>query len=181
MTACPILIAHRGNLRGPSPPRENRPDYCWAATTFGFDVEIDVWAEDGPEEILWSYGHDGPQYPTTRDDAEVRVYSRHLWMHAKNPLAMETLVAMDRVRYRFPEENLPPLHAFWHQNDDFTLTTCGRIWTFPGKRLTADSICVLPENDPEFDLKNPAAYFTTMPHAICSDYVGDIRENWVVE
>ena len=36
-------------------------------------------------------------------------------------------------------------HYFWHQKDDITLTSKGYFWTFPGKKLTKNSICVLPE------------------------------------
>ena len=36
-------------------------------------------------------------------------------------------------------------HYFWHQEDDVTLTSKGYFWTYPGKTLTNNSICVLPE------------------------------------
>jgi hypothetical protein len=38
------------------------------------------------------------------------------------------------------------VHYFWHQNDDITITNKGYWWTFPGKKLYTNSICVLPEN-----------------------------------
>ena len=34
---------------------------------------------------------------------------------------------------------------FWHQQDDFTLTNRGYIWTYPGKCITPMSIMVMPE------------------------------------
>jgi hypothetical protein len=34
---------------------------------------------------------------------------------------------------------------FWHQEDDYTLTSLHYIWAYPGKKLTNNSICVLPE------------------------------------
>ena len=36
-------------------------------------------------------------------------------------------------------------HYFWHQEDDYTITSKGIIWAYPGKKLTNNSICVLPE------------------------------------
>jgi len=52
------FISHRGNLTGPNPERENHPSYILEATANGFEVEIDLWYENG-KLIL---GHDEPQY-----------------------------------------------------------------------------------------------------------------------
>jgi hypothetical protein len=53
-----ILISHRGNISGPNPEQENHPDYIWAAIQAGYDVEVDVWFENGK----FMLGHDEPQY-----------------------------------------------------------------------------------------------------------------------
>jgi len=37
-----ILIAHRGNWKGPS-EKENDPEYLEQALKHGFDVETDIW------------------------------------------------------------------------------------------------------------------------------------------
>jgi hypothetical protein len=37
------IIAHRGNLDGPDPTRENSPIYVMAALAAGVDVEVDLW------------------------------------------------------------------------------------------------------------------------------------------
>ena len=37
------LIAHRGNIDGPNPERENSPEYIEEALKAGYDVEVDVW------------------------------------------------------------------------------------------------------------------------------------------
>ena len=62
------------------------------------------------------------------------------------------------------------LHYFWHQEDNFTLTSKNYIWTYPGKTYTPKSIIVMPEwnkNIDEFvDLRAYDCY------GICSDYVG---------
>ena len=52
--------------------------------------------------------------------------------------------------------------CFWYQNDDITLTSNGYIWTYPGKQLTLNSICVLPEQS-NTKIFNCAG--------ICSDFI----------
>ena len=53
-----ILIAHRGNVDGPEPERENSYEHINNALNRGFDVEIDVWYH----ENNWYLGHDEPKY-----------------------------------------------------------------------------------------------------------------------
>ena len=67
------LIAHRGNVNGPS-AQENHPDHIKEALNLGFEVEIDVWVIDG--EVF--YGHDGPQYKGTILDLDKRC-----WLHCR--------------------------------------------------------------------------------------------------
>ena len=58
-----ILISHRGNINGPNPSMENKPEYVLDAKLKGYDVEIDVWwKEDG-----FYLGHDEPQYKVSRE------------------------------------------------------------------------------------------------------------------
>lgn len=52
------IISHRGNLDGPTPDRENSPDFIKKALKSGYHVEIDLRIIDGK---FW-LGHDGPQY-----------------------------------------------------------------------------------------------------------------------
>jgi glycerophosphoryl diester phosphodiesterase len=42
-----LLISHRGNISGPQPKLENTVAYIEQAINQGFDVEIDVWFQDG--------------------------------------------------------------------------------------------------------------------------------------
>ena len=58
------------------------------------------------------------------------------------------------------------IHSFWHQNDDFALTSQGYIWTFPGKKLHKNSVAVKPE---QFDFKD-----IEICYAVCSDFAGEI-------
>jgi len=74
-----------------------------------------------------------------------------LWCHAKNKEAFSKLL----------ENNLT---TFWHQNDDYTLTSNGWIWVYPNKPLLgANSVCCMPELS--INTYNPK-----MCGAICTDY-----------
>jgi hypothetical protein len=140
-----ILIAHRGNINGPNPKLENRPDYLWTARYAGYEVEADVWYDGG-----WWLGHDKPQYKVPN-----RNILYQIWCHAKNDEALE------RMRMR------DIYHCFWHQKDDYTLTSNGYIWAFPNKKLVKGCICVLPEM---YDRPIEAKVLQNCA-GICSDYV----------
>tara|TARA_R110002051_G_scaffold322580_1_gene413459 strand:- start:820 stop:1287 length:468 start_codon:yes stop_codon:yes gene_type:complete len=141
-----IYIAHRGNIRGALPERENHPDYITEALKKDFNVEVDVWYEDKS----WVLGHDAPQYEISLHF----LYNRFLWCHAKNIEALK-------------EMSTRGIHCFWHQSDDVTLTSQGYLWTYPGKLLTTKSICVNPETIKNQDVDICAG--------ICSDYIEDYR------
>lgn len=138
-----ILISHRGNIDGSNPLFENTIQYINKAIELGFNVEIDVWYENNK----WFLGHDNPQHEVNFDF----LLSDKLWCHAKNIQALLGLKNGNIQKY------------FWHENDKFTLTSNGLIWTYPGNVLTSQSICVLPElnNQKEFDEIT----------GICSDFI----------
>jgi hypothetical protein len=122
------IIAHRGNLNGPS-ASENSPEKLQEAILEGFDVEMDIWYKDG---LLWS-GHDRPEY--LLDLGFLRQHHNNIWFHCKNIEAAEYL-------------SNTPLFApnfFSHDSDDFVITSFGYIWAFPGHKLTKGSVCVMPE------------------------------------
>lgn len=143
-----FLIAHRGNVDGPCPEFENKPEYIFGGLR-GYDnihFEVDVWYVGG-ELFL---GHDNPQYKIS----ESFLMEARLWCHAKNLEAFEYIL------------KCPIIHGFWHQEDDFALTTRGYVWTYPGKPLCKHSVCVLPELCSHgFD--NVAG--------VCSDFIGRYR------
>lgn len=119
-----LLISHRGNISGPDPEKENSPSYILEALK-KYDVEIDVWLVNN-EYFL---GHDEPTYKVE----ESFLRQEGLWCHAKN---QEALVSMVNK----------PIHCFWHQNDDVTLTSKNYLWTFPGKPIHGEmAIAVVPE------------------------------------
>ena len=121
-----ILISHRGNLNGKDVDNENNPLYIDRALGKGYDVEIDVWYENGK----WYLGHDKPQYEIELD----YLRNKKLWCHAKNIEGLNSMLEDE-------------IHCFWHQEDDVTLTSKGYMWTYPGKTLTTNSIAVLPEEE----------------------------------
>jgi hypothetical protein len=136
-----ILISHRGNINGINKDLENQPEYLINAINEGFNVEVDVRFEFG-EFFL---GHDFSQYKIN----EKFLCSNKVWCHAKTP---ETLTALKKIN----------AHYFWHQEDDYTITSKGYFWTYPNKRLIPESICVLPEmcDYKQFDCVG-----------ICSDFI----------
>jgi hypothetical protein len=119
-----FFISHRGNLNGINQHEENKPNYIFNALSKNFDVEVDIWFTDGS----FFLGHDKPEFSIN----EEFLSNKKIWFHAKNVEALNQL-------------NIRGLHCFWHQNDDVVLTSKGFLWTYPGKQLTKNSICVLPE------------------------------------
>lgn len=139
-----IWISHRGNLDGPIPSKENTPEYINEALSYGFNVEIDVWFIDGELYL----GHD----KGTIDVPPEYLRNERIWFHCKNVNALNYMV-----------HNYRNLKFFWHQEDDYTLTSTGHIWTYPGKLLMKGSIAVLPEVKRNGDLWKC--------YAICTDYL----------
>jgi len=150
-----IYISHRGNIAGPNPERENTPEYISEALSLGFNVEIDVWFKDDEFYL----GHDSPLY----DIDENFLKDERLWCHSKNIESLNKMICMNNI------------NCFWHQNDDYTITKNGYIWVYPGKKLTRQSIVVMPEMYIEkwwrYKFENVAG--------ICSDYIKNIRDRIV--
>ena len=145
-----ILIAHRGNINGPNTEKENKPFYIDNAIDNGYDVEIDVWVIHNKIYL----GHDTADSLINMDYLKERQHK--LWCHAKNLEALEFLI-----------EN--KLHTFSHDNDDYILTSNNVIWAFPGKKITNNTICVMPER---------ASYSKTelaTAKGICSDYISNFK------
>jgi len=144
-----ILIAHRGNISGPNSKKENHPDYILKAIQKGFEVEVDIWRI----ENKWILGHDEPQYEIKKSFFESKSVN-FIWFHAKNIFALNTLTSKNAE-----------LKFFWHQEDEYTLTSNKYIWTYPGKTLTRKSICVMPE------ISNYSLEQLSKSSGICSDHV----------
>jgi hypothetical protein len=152
------LIAHRGNFNGPNPLEENKPEYIERALSQGFHVEIDIRFNQNDNKLY--LGHDDPQYFI--DWFWLSKYKDFLWIHCKNIEAL----------YEF-SEGTSGFNYFWHQNDDYTLTSKNYIWTYPGKYCTPKSVMVMPENSIGREKFNTLKTYNCF--GVCSDYVGEIE------
>lgn len=145
------IIAHRANIEGPNRKRENRKSSIKDCIDLGFDVEIDIRLLDGKLYL----GHDKPDELITKE--ELKVIKNKLWLHCKNLKAFSFFSQID-------EE----FNYFWHEDDSYTLTSKGYIWTYPGKELSTQCICVMPEiNSPIENIKDLKKLCIS---GICTDY-----------
>ena len=135
------IISHRGNLNGRNISTENSIPAINVALYHGLDVEIDVWYKNNN----WYLGHDKPQYLVNLSFLE----NKKLWCHAKNLDALNLMIKNKKI------------HSFWHQNDDFTLTSKNYIWTYPNKNTGSNSIIVL---------KNSKDKIPKKCFGICTDF-----------
>lgn len=141
-----IQIAHRGNYQGRDALKENTIDYIEAAIDAGYDVEIDVWYNDGK----YFLGHDGPG-----EEIPLSYLERSaVWTHAKN---LPGYVMLFRN---------PNVHVFWHDKDEFTFTSKGIKWAYSGV-ITYDGIMVMP--DMSLDLCYKLKSGQIRPLGVCSD------------
>lgn len=150
------LIAHRGNIDGPNPIQENNPEYIDFTLEIGYDVEVDLRCENHKFYL----GHDKSQYQVPMTWLVKR--KDNIWIHCKDFKSLDVL------------SNSPvDFNYFWHQEDDFTLTSKNYIWTYPGKEYISKSIIVMPE------WKIPVDTISKISHqecfGICSDYVKKIN------
>ena len=74
-----------------------------------------------------------------------------MWCHAKN---LEALIYLKNNNIQ---------NYFFHQQDDFTLTSSGYIWTYPGKSVSNNSIIVDTDKDWREKQYNCAG--------VCVDYI----------
>lgn len=142
-----LYISHRGYIEGPDKKLENNPENLSYLTSKNIHIEVDV----RYHRKNFYLGHDEPKYRIDKKFLE----QSNLWCHAKDT---QTL---DEIR------NLK-CHYFWHQNDDYTLTSKGYIWVYPGKTLIKNCIAVLPENHDQ-DLSNC--------YGICTDNIKNYLKN----
>jgi hypothetical protein len=136
-----ILISHRGNLNGTS-IFENLPSHIQKCLDDNIECEIDVWKI----QDTFYLGHDNPEH---KIDFSF-LTQKGLWCHAKNLEALSHMLKQS-------------INCFWHQNDDFTLTSSGYIWTYPNKNVLDNSIIV--DNNPNWKEKKYKCY------GVCSDYL----------
>ena len=159
-----IIISHRGNLNGPNPQDENKPDYIDSAyelTAGKIQIEADIRFIDKK----WYLGHDGADYPVSLRWMKER--NHFIWWHVKN---LDALVELNRISAKSHEVYLTEdqfsrkqvFFYFWHQNDDYTLTSGGHIWTFPNKPIRGKNSIIVLNNKQDVP---PKGIF-----GICTDY-----------
>lgn len=155
------VIAHRGNLYGPS-EKENNPDYLKSAISNGFDVECDIWFEDGQ----WGFGHDSPEYDIT--SPYFTELTGKVWYHCKND---EALFRMSKYHQE--------LNFFSHDDDDIVLTSHGIPWCHPIYWPYDNEIIELPINGvyvyDSWTFRTFDEMKTTFEW-VCTDYAHDLRE-----
>tara|TARA_B100001057_G_C22784732_1_gene925093 strand:- start:782 stop:1216 length:435 start_codon:yes stop_codon:yes gene_type:complete len=142
------FISHRGNLYGPNKKMENKPEYITDAISRGFEVEIDVYFYNNN---LW-LGHDKPEY---KIDISFLKNSK-IWCHSKNLGALNYLIDNFKI------------NTFWHQNDDYTITSKGYIWAYPNKVVTKKAILVVENNIKKSEIPKECL-------GICSDYIANLK------
>jgi len=120
-----ILISHRGNLEKKDIYRENTPQAIMECLRLDLHVEIDIWNLNN----RFYLGHDSPiiEVPV------ILLEHPRIWCHAKN----------DTAFFKLKENN--NIHCFWHNTDDYTITSKGYICAYPGKNINEHTIAVLPE------------------------------------
>ena len=143
------VIAHRGNLFGPNPEQENHPDYLLDTISLGIEVEVDVWLVDSN----FFLGHDAPEYPV--NPAFIKTVAGYAWFHCKDLSSLHWFI-----------KNAPECRFFWHQEDDFTLTSNNYIWTYPGNEVSTKSIIV----DLDFTALDT---YAGVAYAVCTDRAMD--------
>jgi hypothetical protein len=143
-----VIIAHRANLDGPDPVRENTPAAIHECLDLGLHVEVDVWCYHGHFQL----GHDYPEFEINLE----LLRNPRVWVHAKTPDVLAALLDVGVMK------------CFHHEGDPVALTPDGHLWTLQGRLLTPRSICLLPERVNAFE---PGCDPALSPCAgICTDY-----------
>ena len=123
------IIAHRANLGGPNPEVENNPEQIDKCIEKGYDVEIDLRIDESTK-TLW-LGHDTPDYKVTWYWLAQRL--RNLWIHCKDYNTLVELSSHETSKDNGFDIPAGGCNFFWHQEDEYTLTSNNIIWAYPGK------------------------------------------------
>jgi hypothetical protein len=142
------LIAHRGNLNGPIPERENHPDYLVEALNCGVEVEVDVWVTDG--KIFFGEHEVGETF--------VYLISKDAWFNCKNPEAVEY----------FKTRNDGENYKYFYETDG------GKIVSSTGHEWVEAPLDLEEEQSSEvivLDLSEGHDYKYGEVFAVCTDFV----------
>ena len=147
------VISHRGNLWGPNPVYENRPEYIDFTIIEGFVVEIDLHANNSGGLFL---GHDKSQYAT--DLSWLLNRSKNLIVHCKNLSALQEV-----SRYT-------SIHYFYHENDPYTITSHGFIWAHPDVEVPKATKVIAVNSSGTFNIDYYKVY------GVCTDYAMSMKD-----
>ena len=152
------IIAHRGNLNGPS-SSENTPKQVDSCIEFGFDCEVDIWSINNNIFL----GHDKG---STQINLDWLIERREkLWCHCKNLGALKFFESLKEVKFNY----------FWHENDKYTLNSQGTIWVYPGEIVPSGAVSVLPEKW----AKDSRISELNQSFGICTDYSTQYAEQFL--
>jgi len=167
------IIAHRANIGGPNPDVENNPEQIDKCIAEGYDVEIDLRYDD-LTKTLW-LGHDSPDYKVTWYWLAQRI--RYLWVHCKTYNTLCELSDQSLPKERGYDVDTGGCNYFWHQEDDYTITSNNIIWAYPGKPYS--DIKMLKDNPnlsntvivmPEWNKMDWESLQVLRCYGICTDY-----------
>lgn len=139
------IYAHRGNLDGVS-SEENSPALVRRALEEGFGVEVDLWEIDGAHFL----GHDGPTYPIDLAAFDLP----GIVFHLKTP-------------------HVPALRhadAFAIDNDRYSLTLRGSLWTNYGQPAGPAAIVCAPELVANSEPLEAFVGRNALARGICTDF-----------
>lgn len=140
------LISHRGNINQTNHDLENSLQYVELALK-KYDCEIDVWYNDKK----FFLGHDGPKHEVDKNF----LTNPSLWCHAKHYESLQALLDIGA-------------HCFFHQRDDYTVTSRGIIWAYPGQKGDKNTVCVHPH---ELDIDDVKKFY-----GVCANNIKDYED-----
>ncbi len=150
------IIAHRANINGSDSSKENRLSQIRRCIESGYEVEIDIRLINNKLYL----GHDNPEEFISEN--ELFKLKEDCWIHCKN---LEAITYFNKFDEKY--------NYFWHENDKFTLTSRGYIWTYPGESLNLNSICVMPEKN--YPIEKLSSLKNRKIAGICTDYPNLIK------
>jgi len=145
-------IAHRGNLCGPSPTTENSPFAIDQALAQGFDVEVDIWLVNEAFRL----GHDYGDYVVSWYWLATR--ASRLWLHCKNLTALHCFASKSTT-----------FNYFWHEHDQYALTSKDFIWTCLSDTITSRTVLVMPDQSAAQNTIRDL--LSTCCYGVCSDFL----------
>ena len=155
-----IKIAHRGNVSGPNPGRENTSKYLDEAIALGYIAEVDIWKVG--DRLYMTHEC------TLNDRTEINIE----WLRSrKNEIIIH---CKDIVTLQFFSCSLEDWHFYFHENDPYTLTSSNWIWAMPGcsvyeykpKDIYNSADCISICNLPELSDQDVSPFA-----GVCSDYI----------